>query len=157
MEQPMTIVVITGMQPVRAATMAAFSESFPSYANRARWRQRDRPSTDPPPDRVLLAGQPDSTPESWPEALPRMHLGQPRRVFFVTWERSGTGADFQRVYWAVFQPDGNTWSLANLAHQVRGLERGQAPQPIAAAQTSPDAIAIQAWLRDCQRGAGSGS
>jgi hypothetical protein len=137
--------------------MAALIESFPSYANRARWQQRDRPAAAPPPDRVILAGSLDSTPVSWPEVLPRVNLGRPRRVFFATWERSGTGEDFQRIYWAVFQPEGNTWSLANLAYQVRYSVSGAEPQPIAAAQTSPDAIAIQAWLRDCQRVAGSGS
>lgn len=67
------------------------------------------------------------------------------------------GQDFQRVYWAVFQPEEETWSLANLAYQVRPQGRDATPQPVVAAQTSADAIAIQRWLRDCRRAAERGS
>lgn len=131
---------------------------LPSYMNRL---QRRLPQRKQQPDQnlyTIVASQPEF------EALPigLEEYASPadttlQQVFFTTLERQYTQQgikEWQSFHWLFLSPTKTGWQLVLLFSRQGDYPRNEQPlTPPRDASQSVAALAIRAWLRDCQAGA----
>ncbi|MBL1176021.1 hypothetical protein [Pantanalinema sp. GBBB05] len=131
---------------------------LPSYMNRL---QRRLPRRKQQPDENLYTIA-ASLPEFEELPIGSSEYASPkdtnlRQIFFTTLERQYTEQgtrQWQSFHWLFLSPDETGWQLALLFSRQGDYPRNEQPlTPPRDASQSITALAIRAWLRDCQAGA----